>query len=137
MTVTSLFIRLFSPMQIYQGGRIQNNMSLGPYLPSNLNLWMETSAIQNGSITTSRNITATVNIYATDGLIKGYNLKITSTFSFTGAMTTQTVYLSSRTYNDSSGLDSLTIKGGTTLEFRGTNSLYYSLSAQMLIIDSL
>ena len=137
MTVTSLLIRLFSPMQIDQGGKIQNNMSLGLYSPSNPNLWIETTAIQNGSITTSKNITAGVNIYATDGVIKGLNLEITSPFSFTGAMTTQTVYLSSITYNDSSGLDKVTIKGGTALEFRDAHNFYYSLSVQMLIVDSI
>ena len=93
-------------------------MSLGSYSPSNPTLWIETTAIKNGYITTSNNITTGVNIYATDGLIKGKNLKITSTSSFTGAMTAQTVNLSSITYNHSSGLDKLTIKGGTTLEFR-------------------
>ena len=72
----------------------------------------------NGSITTSNNITAGVNIYATDGLIKGKNLEITSTSNFTGAVPTNTINLSSITYNDSSGLDKLTIKGASTVEYR-------------------
>ena len=118
MTLTSLLIRLFSPVQIDQGCKIQNNLSLGSYSPSNPTLWIETTAIQNGSITTSNHTTAGVNIYATDGLTKGKNVEITSISSFTGAMTAQTVNLSSITYNHSSGLDKLTIKGGTTLEFR-------------------
>ena len=118
MTLTSLLIRLFSPVQIDQGCKIQNNLSLGSYSPSNPTLWIETTAIQNGSITTSNNITAGVNIYATDRLIKEKILEITSTSSFTGAMTAQTVNLSSLPYSHSSGLDKLTIKGGTTLEFR-------------------
>ena len=67
---------------------------------SNPVLWIETTAIQNGSITTSNHITAGVNIYATDGLIKGKNLEITSTSRLTGAMTAQTVDLSSIAYND-------------------------------------
>ena len=78
MTLTSLLIRLMQPVQIDQGCKIQNNLSLGSYSPSNPNLWVETTVIQNGSITTSNNITAGVNIYATDGLIKGKNLEITS-----------------------------------------------------------
>jgi hypothetical protein len=53
MTLTTLLIRLFSPVQIDQGCKIQNNLSLGSYSPSNPNLWVETTAIQNGSITTS------------------------------------------------------------------------------------
>ena len=118
MTLTSLLIRLMQPVQIDQGCKIQNNMSLGSYSPSNPTLWIETTAIQNGSITTSNNITAGVNIYATDGLIKGKNLEITSTSSFTGTMTANTINLSSITYNDSSGLDRLTIKSALTFEFR-------------------
>ena len=84
MKLTTLLIQLFSPVQINQGCRIQNNLSLGSCSPSNPNLWVETTVIQNGSITTSNNITAGVNIYATDGLIKGKNLEITSTSTFTG-----------------------------------------------------
>ena len=118
MTLTSLLIRLMQPEQIDQGCKIQNNLSLSSYSPSNPTLWIETTAIQNGSITTSNHTTAGVNIYATDGLTKGKNVEITSISSFTGAMTAQTVNLSSITYNHSSGLDKLTIKGVTTLEFR-------------------
>ena len=83
MKLTTLLIQLFSPVQIDQGCKIQNNLSLGSYSPSNPNLWIETTVIQNGSITTSNNITAGVNIYATDGLIKGKNLEITATSTFT------------------------------------------------------
>ena len=122
MTLTSLLIRLFSPVQIDQGCKIQNNLSLGSYSPSNPTLWIETTAIQNGSITTSNNITAGVNIYATDGLIKGKNLEITSTSTFTGTMTANTINLSSITCNESSGLEKLTIKGASTLEFRDKNN---------------
>ena len=118
MTLTTLLIRLFSPVQIDQGCKIQNNLSLGSYLPSSPSLWVETTVIQNGSITTSNNITAGVNIYATDGLIKGKNLEITTTSSFAGTITAQTVNLSSITYNDSSEKAKLTIKGASTLEFR-------------------
>ena len=102
VTLTSLLIRLMQPVHIDQGCTIQNNTSLGSYSPSNPTLWIETTAIQNGSITTSNNITAGVNIYATDGLIKGKNLEITSTSNFTGAITTNTINLSSIIYNDSS-----------------------------------
>ena len=77
------------------------HLSPGSYSPSNRTLWIETTAIQNGSITTSNHITAGVNIYATDGLIMGKNLEITSTSRLTGAMTAQTVNLSSIAYNDS------------------------------------
>ena len=89
-------------------------MSLGSYSPSNPTLWIETTTIQNGSITTSNNIIAGVNIYATDGLIKGKNLEITSTSSFTGAVTANTINLSSFIYNDSSGLDKLTVNSAST-----------------------
>ena len=53
MTLTTLLIRLFSPVQIDQGCKIQNNLSLGSYSPSNPHLWVETTVIQNGSITTA------------------------------------------------------------------------------------
>jgi hypothetical protein len=98
-------------------------MSLGSYSPSNPTLWIETTAIQNGSITTSNNITTGVNIYATDAFTKGKNLEITSTSTVTGTMTATTIKLSSITYNDSSGLDKLTITGASTLEFRDINNL--------------
>ena len=112
---------------IDQGCKIQNNLSLGSYSPSNPTLWIESTAIQNASITTSNHITAGVNIYATDGLIKGNNLEITSTSRLTGAMTAQTVNLPSIAHNDSSRLDKLTIKGGTTLEFGDKISCYHPM----------
>ena len=84
MALTATLIRLMQPVQIDQGCKIQNNLSLGSYSSTNPNLWIETTSIQSGSITTSNNITAGVNIYATDGLIKGKNLEITSTSTFTG-----------------------------------------------------
>ena len=74
-------------------------MSLGSYSPSNPNLWIETTAIQNGSITTSNNITAGLNIYATDGLIKGKNLEITSVSTFTGDISAPNIY--TKTHVDS------------------------------------
>ena len=104
--------------------KIQNNLSLGSYSPSKPTLWIERTAIQNGSIATNNNITAGVNIYATDGLIKGRTIEITSTSSFAGAMTALAVNLSSIAYNDSSGLDKVSIKGGTTLEFRDKTNFY-------------
>ena len=76
-----------------QGCKIQNNLSFGSYSQSNPILWIETTTIQNASITTSNHITEGFNIYATDGLIKGKNLEITSTSSFTEAVTAQTVNL--------------------------------------------
>ena len=51
------------------------------------------------------------------------NLERTSTSTFTGATTAQTVNLSSITYNDSSGVEKLTIKGGTTFEVRDKTSI--------------
>jgi hypothetical protein len=112
---------------IDQGCKIQNNLLLGSYSPFNPTLWIESTAIQKASITTSNHITAGVNIYATDGLIKRRTIEITSTSSFTGAMTAQAVNLSSIAYNDSSGLDKVTIKGGTTLEFRCKIHVYCSM----------
>ena len=97
-------------------------MSLGSYSPSNPTLWIEITAIQNGSITTSNNITTSVNIYATDAFTKGNNLEITSTSTFTGTMTANTIKLSSRIFNDSSRLDKLAIKCGATVEFRDTKN---------------
>ena len=70
---------------------IHNKLSIGSYSSSNPNEWVESTLIQNGGITTSNNIKAGVNIYATDGLIKGRNLEITSTSTFTGAMPAQTI----------------------------------------------
>ena len=90
---------------IDQGCKIQNNLSLVSYSPSNPILWIETTAIQNASTTTRNHITAGVNIYASDELIKGKNLEITSTSRLNGAMTAQTVNLSSIAHNDSSGLE--------------------------------
>ena len=115
---------MMQPVFIDQECEIQNNLSLGSYSPSKPPLWTETTAIQNGSITMDNSITAGVNIYATDGLIKGRTIEITSTSSFTGAMTALAVNLSSIAYNDSSGLDKVSIKGGTTLEFRHKINLY-------------
>ena len=109
------------PVYIHQGCKIQK-IFIGSYSSSSPNLWVESALIQNGSITTSNNINAGVYIYATDGLIKGKNLETTSTLTFTGTMTAQTVNLSSITYNDSSGLDKLTIKGASTLENRDTDN---------------
>ena len=93
-------------------------ITLGSYSPSNPSLWVESTSIQKGSSTKSSNINAGVNIYATDGLINGKNLEITATSTFTGAITAQAVNVSSVASNDASRLDNLTIKGGTTLEFR-------------------
>ena len=44
------------------------------------------------NITTSNNKTAGVNIYATDGLIKGKNLEITSTSTFLGDISAPNIY---------------------------------------------
>ena len=99
--LTNSINNMMQHIYIDQGCKIQNNLSLGSYSPSSRTLWIETTAIQNGSITTRNHITAGVNIYATDGLIMGKNLEITSTSRFTGAMTAQTVNLSSIAYNDS------------------------------------
>ena len=53
MALTATLIRLMQPVQINQGCKIQNNLSLGSYSPSNPNLWIDTTSIQNGSITMS------------------------------------------------------------------------------------
>ena len=66
---------MMQPVYIDQGCKIPNKLSLGSYSPSNPILWIETTSIQNGSITTSNNINAGVNIYATDGLTKGNILR--------------------------------------------------------------
>ena len=84
MSLTSSLIRLYYPVQIDQGCKIQNNLSIGSYSPSNPNLWVETSSIQNGNIYASNNITAGVNIYATGGLINCKTLKASTTSSFLG-----------------------------------------------------
>ena len=96
---------MMQPVFIDQECEIQNNLSLGSYSPSKPPLWTETTAIQNGSITMYNSITAGVNIYATDELIKGKNLEITSTSRLNGAMTAQTFNLSLIALNDSSGLE--------------------------------
>ena len=92
MALTATLIRLMQPVQIDQGCKIQNNLSLGSYSSTNPNLWIETTSIQSGSITTSNNITAGVNIYATDGLIKAKNLEITTTSTFTGNISAPNIY---------------------------------------------
>ena len=85
MALTATLIRLMQPVQIDQGCKIQNNLSLGSYsLPSNL--WVETTAIQSGSITTSNNITAGGSTYTSDGLIKGKNLDITIDIELGGTL---------------------------------------------------
>ena len=99
--LTNSINSMMQHIYIDQGCKIQSNLSLGSYSPSNPTQWLEMTAIQNGSITTSNNITAGVNIYAKDGLIKGRTEEITATSSFTGAMTAQAVNLSSIAYNDS------------------------------------
>ena len=98
-------------------------ITLGSYSPSNPSLWVESTSIQKGSSTKSRHKYAGDNIYTTDGLINGKNLEITATSTFTGAIAAQAVNVSSVAYNDASRLDNLTIKGGTTLEFRNKNNL--------------
>ena len=115
MTLTTLLIQMMQLVYIDQVCKLNNDLSLGSYSPSNPNLYIETTAIQNGNITTSNNINACTNIYVTDGLIKGMNLDITSTSTVTGAITAQTINWSSITYKDSSGLDKLTIEGGMAL----------------------
>ena len=130
MTLTSLLIRLLPPVQIDQGCKIRNNLSLGSYSPSIPTLSIETTAIQNDNITTSKNTDAGVNIYAADGLITGKNLDITSTSSFTRAITANTINFSFIIYNDSSWLDKLTIKGASSLEFRDkTNFPLFNVSS--------
>ena len=115
MSLTNLLTKLMQqPVYIAQGCKIQNDLSIGSY--ASPNTWVETTGIQNGSITTSNNITAGVNIYATDGLVKSKTLEVTTTSTFTGVLTTNTINASSITYNDITGTDKLTIKGGSTLE---------------------
>ena len=84
VTLTAAVIRLISPVLIEQGCKIQNNLSLGSYSSTNPNRWIKTTSIQSGSLTTRNNITAGVNIYATDGVIKAKNIEITTTAFFTG-----------------------------------------------------
>ena len=92
MALTATLIRLMQPVQIDQGCEMQNNLLLGSYSSNNPNLWIEATSIQSGSITTSNNITAGVNVYATDGLIKAKNLEITTTSTFTGNISAPNIY---------------------------------------------
>ena len=85
---------MLQPVFTDQGCKIPNNLSFGSYSLSNPNLWIETTSIQNGTITRSNNINVGVNLYATDGLITGEFLEITSTSNCTGAIIAQTVNLS-------------------------------------------
>ena len=64
-----------------------------------------------------------MNIYATDGLIKGSHLDITATSIFTDTITTPTEKLSSIEYSDSSGLDKLKFQSGTDVEFRDKSNV--------------
>ena len=54
-------------------------------------------------------------------MIKGKNLEVTSTSTFIGVLTANTINASSITYNDITGTDKLTIKGGSTLEYKDKN----------------
>ena len=92
MSLTSSLIRLFSPVLINQGCKIQNDLSIGSYSPSDPNLWVETSSIQNGNIYAGNNITAGANIYATDGLINCRTLQVSSTSTFSGDITAPNIY---------------------------------------------
>ena len=78
----------------------------------------ETASIQNPNIRTSNNISAGVNIYASDRLINREQKEIISTTSSTRSITTPKVKLPSIEYSDSSELDKLTIERGTELEVR-------------------
>ena len=79
---------VMQPVFIDQGCMIQTTLSLGSYSLTNPFLRIETTTIQNGSITTSNNINAGVNIYATEGINKNKYLEITSTSTITGNITT-------------------------------------------------
>ena len=52
-----------------------NNLSLDYYSASNPNLWIETTSIHNGTITTRESITTIINRNATDEFIKEWNEK--------------------------------------------------------------
>ena len=64
-----------------------------------------------------------------DKSAKPYN--ITSKSSFTGRITARAVKLASISYSDSSGLDTLTIKGGTELDELKV-MLHYSVPMKQL-----
>ena len=69
MSLTNLLIKLMQPVYIDQGCKLQNGLSLGSY--ASPTLWTQSTGIQDGNITTSNNITAGADIYATAGLIRG------------------------------------------------------------------
>ena len=100
--------------------RIDNGLSVGAY--ASPNLWVESTGIQGGNITTSNNINAGVNIYATDGLVTSKTLEVTTASTFTGVLTANEIRASTITYNDVSGTDKLIIKGGSTLEYQNNNN---------------
>ena len=125
MTITNLLIKLMKPVYIDQGCKIDNalGLSIGTY--TSPTLWAESIGIQGGNITTSNNINAGVDIYATDGKVKSKTLEVTTTSTFTGTVTANEIKPSTITHNDVSGTGKLIIKAGDTLEFQ--DNLNYPL----------
>lgn len=63
MALTTLVItKMLSPVYIGQGCKIHNILSLGSYSTTRPKIYIEATAIQHGSITTSTSITAGANI---------------------------------------------------------------------------
>ena len=110
MSLSALLVKTTFSCIYWSKIEIQCVLSLGYDSVSNPNLWVESSSIQNGNATTSTNIAAWINSYATDGLKNNTNLEITATSTITNSITASTVRVSSRKNLDSTGLDQLTIK---------------------------
>ena len=66
ISATSAAIKLWSPVYVDQGLKVQNGLSIGSTSPSDLEAWVEKIALnQNGNITTTGLLTAS-NIYTKD-----------------------------------------------------------------------
>ena len=122
MTITNLLIKLMKPVYIDQGCKIDHalGLSIGTY--TSPTLWAESIGIQGGNITTSNNINAGVDIYATDGKVKSKTLEVTTTSTFTGTVTANEIKPSTITHNDVSATGKLIIKAGDTLEFQNSDN---------------
>lgn len=87
-TVSSLLINMSYPVYIDQG--LKQNISQGYASASDPNLLIDTTSIQNGSITTSINIGK--GLYVRNRWINQTSkIEITDTSTFTGNLTTPTV----------------------------------------------
>ena len=120
----------FTSIYIDQWLKLQISLSLGLDSTLSSNVWIETSPIQPGDITTRRRRSAGVYIYATDGLIQSTchgNIKAPTVKlpSCHGNSIAPTGKLPSIEYSDGPGLDKVNIKCGTDFEVRDKGTVAF------------